>query len=73
VALGGFAQAVLELLPLRQEVPVEVAVHAADGVGEAVALLQREPPVAQRPEHGPAAFGAEVEGEKIVCRHRRPW
>ena len=61
----------LQLFPLGEEVPVEVAVHPAGGVGEAVALFELEPVGAEGPEHGAPALGAQVEGEEMLRRHVR--
>jgi hypothetical protein len=63
---GRLAQPRLQLLPLPQQVPVQVAAHPAGGVGEAVLLLEPELPVLQRPEQRPPALGAEVEGEEVT-------
>jgi hypothetical protein len=57
---------------------VQVAVHPAGGVGEAVFFFERELRARARagavepPEQRPAALGAEVEREEIPCRHRLP-
>src|SRR5207237_736846 len=59
----------LELFPLREEVPVEVVVEAAVGVGEAVFFLEREAAAVEAAEEGPAALGAEVECQQVPRRH----
>jgi hypothetical protein len=66
---GGFAQAGLELFPLLEEVPVEMAANAAGGVGEAVFFLQLESAAGEGADDGAAAFGAEVKGEELRAGH----
>ena len=61
---GAQAHAVQHLGVQLQHVPVEGVEQQHGPVGETVYHLEAEP-IAQQADDGPAAFGAEIEGEEV--------
>ena len=58
---GGNGDAVLDLVPEAQGVPVEGAGHADRGIGEAVEFLHGELAAGETAEESASALGAEID------------
>src|ERR1019366_891747 len=59
---GGDSDAMLDLVPEAQDVPVERAGHADRGIGEAVEFLHGKLAAGEAAEQSASALGAEING-----------
>ena len=64
-----FAQAGLELFPLGEKVPVQMAVHPAGGIGKAMLFLKGEDAFGEMAHNGPSTLCSHIKREKIPGRH----